>query len=459
MVVFRTPWFVTIASQIRRLEALLNKASEQASGVREKFKLSPGTLIDNSWASQATPAQIKVIHNTPYTNLTNHTSLPLTLIPINIPQTTAKLASFFRSALRPLRSTIALPFAATAAAGTTFYSPSSTPALANNLSTATSVLQQTRNMHSKLVIIGSGPAGHTAAIYAARADLKPVMYEGFLALGIAAGGQLTTTDEVENFPGFAQIQGATLMDQMRAQSEGCGTEIISQTVGKVDLSERPFKFWLNPMGDDDNLEEETHTADSIIIATGAKARRLNLDGEDKYWGNGVSACAVCDGSLPIFREKPLVVIGGGDSAVEEGIYLTKKASKVTVLVRKDFLRASKANARRLTTNPKVEIRYNTQGVEIKGDEGPRGLMKSMVIKNNKTGETEEIPANGLFYAVGHDPATYLFKDQLKMDEDGYIITTPGTAETSIPGVFAAGDVQDKKYRQAVTSAGKFQSPE
>ena len=310
-------------------------------------------------------------------------------------------------------------------------------------------------MHSKLVIIGSGPAGHTAAIYAARADLKPVMYEGFLALGIAAGGQLTTTDEVENFPGFANIQGATLMDQMRAQSEGCGTEIVSQTVGKVDLSQRPFKYWLNPMGDDANLEEETHTADSIIIATGAKARRLDLAGEEKYWGNGVSACAVCDGSLPIFREKPLVVIGGGDSAVEESIYLTKKASKVTVLVRKDFLRASKANARRLTTNPKVEVRYNTQGVEIKGDEGPRGLMKSLVIKNNKTGETEEIAANGLFYAVGHDPATYLFKDQLKMDEDGYIITTPGTAETSIPGVFAAGDVQDKKYRQAVTSAGKF----
>jgi thioredoxin reductase (NADPH) len=356
--------------------------------------------------------------------------------------------SWIRSGLRPLRSTIALPFAATAAA-TTFYQPQASQAAA--------VFQQTRKMHSKVVIIGSGPAGHTAAIYASRADLKPVMYEGFLALGIAAGGQLTTTDEVENFPGFTKIQGATLMDQMRAQSEACGTEIISQTVGKVDLSARPFKFWLNPMGDDDNLEEETHTADSIIIATGAKARRLDLAGEEKYWGNGVSACAVCDGSLPIFREKPLVVIGGGDSAVEESIYLTKKASKVTVLVRKDFLRASKANARRLTTNPKVEVRYNTQGVEIKGQEGPRGLMQSMVIKNNKTGETEEIPANGLFYAVGHDPATYLFKDQLKMDEDGYIITTPGTAETSIPGVFAAGDVQDKKYRQAVTSAGKFYS--
>nr|OQO31161.1 Thioredoxin reductase [Rachicladosporium sp. CCFEE 5018] len=308
-------------------------------------------------------------------------------------------------------------------------------------------------MHSKLVIIGSGPAGHTAAIYASRADLHPVMYEGFLALGIAAGGQLTTTDEVENYPGFTKIQGATLMDNMRAQSEACGTTIVSQTVGKVDLSERPFKYWIHPMGDDDNLEEEVHTADSLIIATGAKARRLDLKGEDKYWGNGVSACAVCDGSLPIFREKPLVVIGGGDSAVEEGIYLTKKAAKVTVLVRKGFLRASKANARRLMEHPKVEVRFNSEGLEIKGDEGPRGLMKSMVIKNNKTGKVEEIPANGLFYAVGHDPATALFKGQVDMDEDGYIKTIPGTAETTVAGVFAAGDVQDKKYRQAVTSAG------
>lgn len=339
-----------------------------------------------------------------------------------------------------------------------FYKPSnsSAPVLSPAADPAKSLgwAQQSRNMHSKLVIIGSGPAGHTAGIYAARAELKPVMYEGFLALGIAAGGQLTTTDEVENFPGFQKIQGATLMDQMRQQSEACGTEIVSQTVGKVDISQRPFKFWLHPMGDDESLEEEPHTADSIIVATGAKARRLELPGEDKYWGNGVSACAVCDGSLPIFREKPLVVIGGGDSAVEESVYLTKKASKVTVLVRRDELRASKANARRLSANPKIEIKYNTQGVEIKGDDGPRGLMKSMVIKNSKTGKTEEIPANGLFYAVGHEPATHLFKGQLKMDEDGYIITTPGTTETTTPGVFAAGDVQDKKYRQAVTSAGK-----
>ena len=309
-------------------------------------------------------------------------------------------------------------------------------------------------MHSKLVIIGSGPAGHTAAIYAARADLKPVMYEGFLALGIAAGGQLTTTDEVENYPGFTLIKGTELMDNMRAQSEACGTEIITQTVGKIDLSKRPFKFWLHPMGDEETLEEETHTADSIVIATGAKARRLGLPGEEQYWQNGVSACAVCDGSLPIFREKPLVVVGGGDSAVEEAVYLTKKASKVYVLVRRGEMRASKSNIRRLASNPKAEIRYHTSPVEIKGDAGPRGLMKSLVIKNVKSGETEELSANGLFYAVGHDPATHLFKDQLKMDEDGYLLTTPGTTETNVPGVFAAGDVQDKKYRQAVTSAGK-----
>ncbi|KAF1989585.1 thioredoxin reductase [Aulographum hederae CBS 113979] len=310
-------------------------------------------------------------------------------------------------------------------------------------------------MHSKLVIIGSGPAGHTAAIYAARAELKPVMYEGFMAIGIAAGGQLTTTDEVENFPGFEKIQGATLMDQMRAQSEACGTEIVSQTVARVDLSSRPFKYWLHPMGDDDTIEDEDtpHTADSIIVATGAKARRLELPGEEKYWGNGVSACAVCDGSLPMFRNKPLVVIGGGDSAVEEAIYLTKKASKVYVLVRKDKLRASRTNARRLTTNEKVEVRYNTVGVQITGEDKERGLMTGLKVKNAATGQEDTIQANGLFYAVGHEPATGLFKDQLKMDEDGYLVTEPGRGLTSVEGVFAAGDVQDKKYRQAVTSAG------
>ena len=274
--------------------------------------------------------------------------------------------------------------------------------------------------------------------------MAAVMYEGFLALGIAAGGQLTTTDDVENYPGFKEIKGATLMDQMREQSEACGTEIVTQTVAKVDLSSRPFKYWLHPMGDDESVEEETHTADAIIIATGAKARRLNLPGEDKYWGNGVSACAVCDGSLPMFRNQPLVVIGGGDSAVEEAVYLTKKAKKVYVLVRRDVLRASRVNAKRLTTHPKVEVKYDTVAVEILGEEKERGLMTGLKVKNVKTGKEETLDARGLFYAVGHDPATQLFKGQLKMDEDGYLITTAGRA---------AGDVQDKRYRQAVTSAG------
>ncbi|EDU50549.1 thioredoxin reductase [Pyrenophora tritici-repentis Pt-1C-BFP] len=281
-------------------------------------------------------------------------------------------------------------------------------------------------MHSKLV------TGHTAAIYAARADLNPVMYEGFMALGIAAGGQLTTTDEVENFPGFTKIGGGKLMEQMREQSEACGTEIISQTVAKVDLKSRPFKYWLHPMGDEEEIEEEEHTADALIIATGAKARRLDLKGEDKYWGNGVSACAVCDGSLPMFRDQPLVVIGGGDSAVEEALYLTKKAKKVTVL---------------------IDIMYNTSASEIKGEEKKNGLMTHLVVKNNITKEEQTIEAKGLFYAVGHDPATALFKDQLDMDEDGYLITKPGEGLTSVEGVFAAGDVQDKRYRQAITSAG------
>lgn len=283
--------------------------------------------------------------------------------------------------------------------------------------------------------------------------MAAIMYEGFLALGIAAGGQLTTTDDVENFPGFKEIKGATLMDQMRAQSEACGTEIVTQTVAKVDLSSRPFKYWLHPIGDDENIEEESHTTDAIIIATGAKARRLNLPGEDKYWGNGVSACAVCDGSLPMFRDQPLVVIGGGDSAVEEAVYLTKKAKKVYVLVRRNVLRASRANAKRLTTHPKVEVKYDTVAVEILGEEKERGLMTGLKIKNVKTGKEETLDARGLFYAVGHDPATQLFKGQLKMDEDGYLITTPGRGLTSVEGVFAAGDVQDKRYRQAVTSAG------
>ncbi|KAI9759623.1 MAG: thioredoxin-disulfide reductase [Chaenotheca gracillima] len=302
-------------------------------------------------------------------------------------------------------------------------------------------------MHSKVVIIGSGPAAHTAAVYLARAELKPVLYEGMLANGIAAGGQLTTTTDVENYPGFPKgIMGQTLMDDMRAQSERFGTEIITETVAKVDLSQRPFRYWLEYAE-----EEAPSTADALIIATGASARRLDLPGEDKYWQNGISACAVCDGAVPIFRNRPLVVIGGGDSAAEEAIFLTKYGSNVTVLVRRDKLRASKTMAKRLSSHPKVTIRYETVATEVKG--GDKGLMTSLRVKNVKSGEEEELEANGLFYAVGHDPATALFKEHVTTDDEGYILTKPGTSYTNIKGVFAAGDVQDKRYRQAITSAG------
>ncbi|KAI0996846.1 Thioredoxin reductase [Podosphaera aphanis] len=302
-------------------------------------------------------------------------------------------------------------------------------------------------MHSKVLIIGSGPAAHTAAIYLARAELKPVLYEGFLANGIAAGGQLTTTTDVENYPGFPDgIGGYELMDAMRKQSLRFGTEIITETVSKVDLNNRPFKFWTET-----KENNEPNTADAIIIATGASARRLGLPGEDKYWQNGISACAVCDGAVPIFRNKPLVVIGGGDSAAEEALFLTKYASHVTVLVRKNILRASKTMANRLLANPKVTVKFNHVGVEVTGCE--RGLMSHMVIKDVKSGNEETIEANGLFYAIGHDPATSLVKGQVSTDQDGYIVTKPGTTLTNVDGVFAAGDVQDKRYRQAITSAG------
>jgi thioredoxin reductase (NADPH) len=236
---------------------------------------------------------------------------------------------------------------------------------------------------------------------------------------------------------------------MRAQSERFGTEIVTDTVTKLDLSSRPFKYSteFNP--------DETHTADTVILATGASARRLNLPGEDKYWQNGVSACAVCDGAVPIFRNKPLFVIGGGDSAAEEALFLTKYASHVNVLVRRDVLRASKTMANRLLANKNVTVHFNSVGKEIRG--GDDGLMSHLVVKNVATGEEKVHEANGLFYAIGHDPATALVKGQLNVDEDGYVITKPGTTETSIEGVFAAGDVQDKRYRQAITSAGEFSS--
>ncbi|PJZ50090.1 thioredoxin-disulfide reductase [Leptospira saintgironsiae] len=297
-------------------------------------------------------------------------------------------------------------------------------------------------MPHKVVIIGSGPAGHTAAIYAARANLNPVMYEGFMAGGIAAGGQLTTTTEVENFPGFPEgIDGTQLTNLFRAQSEKYGTKIITQTITKVDFSKRPFRIW----SDDELIEAET-----VIIATGATAKRMFIPGEDSYWQKGISACAVCDGALPIYRNKELAVVGGGDSAVEEAAHLTKFASKVYLIHRRDSLRASKIMQKRATTHPKIEIIWNTA---VEGAQGNGNQLTSLSVKELTTGKTKDLAVGGLFYAIGHKPNTEIFEGQLDLDETGYIKTVPGTTRTSVEGVFAAGDVQDKTYRQAITAAG------
>ncbi|HLF17900.1 MAG TPA: thioredoxin-disulfide reductase [Candidatus Omnitrophota bacterium] len=292
-----------------------------------------------------------------------------------------------------------------------------------------------------LVIIGSGPAAHTAAIYAGRAKLDPLIFEGFNAGGVAAGGQLTITTEVENYPGFPKgIQGPELMDLMRQQSIHCGGRIKTVTVDKADLKSRPFKI---------SAGKETVEAKALIIATGATAKRLNLPGEEKLWQKGISACAVCDGALPIFRNKPLVVIGGGDTAGEESTFLTKYASKVILLIRRDVMRASKAMQERVKNNKKIEILWNTEATEILGDKAVSGVK----IINNKTKKASTIEAGGLFYAIGHTPNTQFLGKQVELDETGYIKTKPGTTQTSVAGVFAAGDVQDKVFRQAVTAAG------
>lgn len=291
-----------------------------------------------------------------------------------------------------------------------------------------------------VIIIGSGPAGHTAAIYASRANLNPLMYEGMFAAGVAAGGQLTTTTEVENYPGFISISGPALMDKMREQSLHCGARIKTETVDKVDLSVRPFKVIVG---------EQVVQTKAIIVATGATAKRMNLPGEDRLWQRGISACAVCDGALPVFRNKVLVVVGGGDSAVEEATYLTKFASKVIMLVRRDVLRASKVMQDRAKNNPKIEIMFNSLPVEVVGQKAVEGV----VIQNTQNSQRTTVSAGGLFYAIGHLPNTGFLNGQLDIDDAGYIKTKPGTTQTSVEGVFAAGDVQDKVYRQAITSAG------
>ncbi len=303
-----------------------------------------------------------------------------------------------------------------------------------------------QNKVHKVVIIGSGPAANTAAIYTARADLEPVVFEGFMAGGVAAGGQLTTTTEVENFPGFPHgISGPELMMQMREQAARFGTEFITETISKVDFSSKPFKLWREGLEDDAPV-----LAHSVIIATGATAKRMGLPGEEKYWQRGISACAVCDGALPIFRNQPLAVIGGGDSAVEEAGFLTKYASKVYLIHRRDSLRASKVMAQRAVENPKIEILWNTVPVECLGD---GKTLQQLKIKNVLTNEESVIDAKGLFYAIGHKPNTDPFKDFIETDETGYAVTKCKSTETNIEGVFAAGDVQDSKYRQAISAAG------
>ena len=292
--------------------------------------------------------------------------------------------------------------------------------------------------HSKVVIIGSGAAGYTAAIYAARAMLEPM-----LIAGLQPGGQLTITTDVENYPGFADvIQGPWLMEQMRAQAEHVGTDIVHDIIMDADLSSRPFTL----KGD----SGATYTADSVIIATGASAKWLGLESEEKFQGFGVSACATCDGFF--YREKEVFVIGGGNTAVEEALFLTNFASKVTLVHRRDELRAEKVMQERLFKHPKIEVIWDSALEEITGSDNPPSVT-GVRLKNMKTSDVSEHPADGVFIAIGHAPATELFTEQLETKTGGYLITQPDSTSTSIPGVFAAGDVTDDVFRQAVTAAG------
>tara|TARA_R110002110_G_scaffold75009_5_gene198380 strand:- start:1054 stop:2022 length:969 start_codon:yes stop_codon:yes gene_type:complete len=292
--------------------------------------------------------------------------------------------------------------------------------------------------HSKVIIIGGGAAGYTAAIYAARAMLEPTLIQG-----IQPGGQLTITTDVENYPGFAEaIQGPWLMEQMEAQARHVGTHIVADTITNADLSKRPFRL----TGDSGTI----YTADAVIIATGAQAKWLGLPSEQHFQGFGVSACATCDGFF--YRGKEVLLVGGGNTAVEEALFLTNFASKVTVIHRKDHFRAEKIMQERLFKNPKIEVVWDSVVDEVVGDSDPLGVTGAKVT-NIKTGETRVLPAHGIFIAIGHKPATELFEGQLDMKSGGYLKVVPGTTTTNIPGVFAAGDVTDDVYRQAVTAAG------
>jgi thioredoxin reductase (NADPH) len=293
-------------------------------------------------------------------------------------------------------------------------------------------------LHTKVLILGSGPAGYTAAIYAARAALEPI-----LVTGSQPGGQLTITTDVENYPGFANIiQGPWLMEQMDAQAKHVGTSIYNDHIIKVDFTSKPFKA----IGDSGKI----YTGDTVIISTGAQAKWLGLASEKKFQGFGVSGCATCDGFF--FKNKEVIVVGGGNSAVEEALYLTNHASKITIIHRRNELRAEKILQRRLFSHPKINTIWDSTIDEVIGNAEPLGVT-GVKIKNLKTNETSTLKAEGVFIAIGHSPNTSLFKDTIEMDNEGYIITTPNSTKCSIPGIFAAGDVQDKIYRQAVTAAG------
>ena len=295
-----------------------------------------------------------------------------------------------------------------------------------------------KEIRTKVLIIGSGPAGYTAAIYAARASLKPVLVQG-----MAPGGQMTITTDVENYPGFADvIQGPWLMEQMEAQARHVGTELVFDTIVDVDLTRRPFRA----VGDSGDV----YVGETLIICTGAQARWLGLPSEKKFQGFGVSACATCDGFF--FRGKEVAIVGGGNTAVEEAIYLTNHATKVTLIHRRDTFRAERIMQERLFANPKIEIVYDSVVEEVLGGGEPAGVT-GVRIRNLKSNEARELKVDGLFVAIGHDPATQLFKGKLPLDNEGYILTAPDSTATSIPGVFAAGDVKDKIFRQAVTAAG------